>query len=69
MIARKTGISSTRLSELCNKSSAQLRVKELYAIAVAIQAPPGEMFEWIGDRTERIARNENRDGIIVMIPN
>ena len=37
-VARKTGISKTRLSELANNSKTQLRVDELYIIAKAIAA-------------------------------
>lgn len=39
-VARKTGISKTRLSELSNNSSTKLRVDELYLIALAIDVDP-----------------------------
>jgi len=39
-VARKTGISKTRLSELSNNSSTKLRVEELYLIALAIDVEP-----------------------------
>jgi len=42
-VARKTGISKTRLSELANNSKTQLRVDELYLIAKAIAADPCEL--------------------------
>ncbi|MEM6737960.1 MAG: helix-turn-helix transcriptional regulator [Bacteroidota bacterium] len=39
-VARKTGISKTRLSELANNESTKLRVDELYLIALAIDVDP-----------------------------
>lgn len=42
-VARKTGISKTRLSELSNNSSTKLRVDELYLIALAIDVDPCEV--------------------------
>lgn len=42
-VARKTGISKTRLSELSNKLSTKLRVDELYLIAQAIDVDPCEI--------------------------
>lgn len=39
-VARKTGISKTRLSELANNISTKLRVEELYLIALAIDVDP-----------------------------
>lgn len=42
-VARKTGISKTRLSELTNNSSTKLRVDELYLIALAIDVDPAEV--------------------------
>lgn len=46
-ISRKTGISKPRLSELTLKESARLRVDELYLIALAIEANPCELLEFI----------------------
>ncbi len=43
-VARKTGISKTRLSELANNTRTKLRVDELYLIALAIDVDPGEIF-------------------------
>lgn len=43
-VARKTGISKTRLSELSNNKRTKLRVEELYLIALAIDADPCEVF-------------------------
>lgn len=42
-IARKTGLSNTRLSELTRKESAKLKAEELYLIALAIDIEPGEI--------------------------
>ena len=39
-VARKTGISKTRLSELANNETTKLRVDELYLIALAIDVDP-----------------------------
>ncbi len=43
-VARKTGISKTRLSELSNNPKTKLRAEELYLIALAIDADPCEVF-------------------------
>ncbi len=42
-VSRKTGISKTRLSELVNNPTTQLRVSELYIIALAIDVNPCEV--------------------------
>lgn len=39
-VSRKTGISTSRLSELSRNESAQLKAEELYLIALAIDVPP-----------------------------
>lgn len=44
-VSRKTGISKTRLSELANNTSTQLRVRELYLIALAVDEDPGFLFK------------------------
>ena len=44
-VARKTGISKTRLSELSNNTSTKLRVDELYLIALAIDVDPCEVMQ------------------------
>ncbi|GAB5473565.1 MAG: helix-turn-helix transcriptional regulator [Maribacter sp.] len=46
-VARKTGISKTRLSELSNNKRTKLRADELYLIALAIDADPCEVFNEI----------------------
>lgn len=40
-IARKTGISKSRLSELSNNEHTHLKAKELYLIALAVNVDPG----------------------------
>ena len=45
-VARKTGLSKARLSELVNKSSAKLRANELFAIALAIDVEPVDLLEY-----------------------
>ena len=42
-ISKKTGISKSRISELTLNPSTQLRVKELYLIALAIDTNPCEV--------------------------
>lgn len=42
-VSRKTGISSSRLTELSRNESTRLRVDELYLIALAIDVPPSEI--------------------------
>ena len=44
-VSRKTGISKTRLSELANNPATQLRVRELYLIALAVDEDPGFLFK------------------------
>lgn len=51
-VARKTGISKTRLSELSNNKKTKLRVDELYLIALAIDTNPCEVFEEICQNLE-----------------
>jgi DNA-binding Xre family transcriptional regulator len=46
-IARKTGLASNRLAELSNNQSAKLRAEELYLIALAIEANPCELLEYL----------------------
>lgn len=46
-IARKTGLSNTRLSELTRKESAKLKADELYLIALAIDIEPCEILSKI----------------------
>ncbi|TXK74873.1 helix-turn-helix transcriptional regulator [Mesonia sp. K4-1] len=46
-VSRKTGISKTRLSELANNPNTQLRVRELYLIALAIDEEPGFLFRQV----------------------
>jgi hypothetical protein len=46
-VARKTGLSSARLSELSINPKARLRADELYLIALAIGANPCELLIFI----------------------
>ena len=46
-VSRKTGISKTRLSELSNNTNTLLRVEELYLIALAIEANPCELLNFV----------------------
>lgn len=39
-VSRRTGISTSRISELTLKTSARLRAEELYLIALAIDVDP-----------------------------
>lgn len=53
-VARKTGISKTRLSELSNNKRTKLRADELYLIALAIDVDPCEIFKEICKRLELV---------------
>lgn len=44
-VARRTGISKSRLSQLSLNETTKLNVDELYLIALAIDVDPGEMFK------------------------
>lgn len=44
-IARKTGISKSRLSELSNNENTNLKASELYLIALALDVDPVEVLE------------------------
>lgn len=46
-VARKTGLSKARLSELTLKPSTKLRADELYLIALAIDVNPCEVLEFV----------------------
>lgn len=46
-ISKKTGISKSRISELTLNESTQLRARELFLIALALDVDPGEMFKEI----------------------
>ena len=60
-VARKTGISKARLSELTLKKSAILRAQELYDIAHAIGVNPCELLEFIcGDGKKRLKKRKKR---------
>ncbi|MEO9485476.1 MAG: helix-turn-helix transcriptional regulator [Ekhidna sp.] len=46
-ISRRTGISKQRLSELSINESTKLRADEIYLIALAIEANPCELLEFV----------------------
>lgn len=46
-IARKSRLSSPRLTELSNNASAKLRADELYLIALAMNVSPCELLEFV----------------------
>lgn len=46
-IARKTGISKSRISELTLNESTKLRADELYLIALSIDVNPSELLDFI----------------------
>lgn len=44
-VSRKTGISTSRLSQLSRNETTNLKVEELYLIALAIDVPPLELLQ------------------------
>lgn len=46
-VARKTGLSASRLSELSRNNSTVLKAEELYLIALAIDVNPEEIMQKI----------------------
>lgn len=44
-VARKTGLSTKRLSELSLNENTKLKANELYLIALAIKVTPAELLE------------------------
>ncbi|QBA23059.1 XRE family transcriptional regulator [Chryseobacterium indologenes] len=46
-VARKTGLSTSRLSELSRKKTTALKAEELYLIALAIDVNPEEILHKI----------------------
>ena len=44
-VARRTGMTKTRMNELSMNEKSHLKSKELYLIALAIQVPPVELLE------------------------
>lgn len=57
-IARKSGVGKSRISELTLNPSAQLKVRELYLIVLAIDAEPGEVLKEISN--DLILKMDNR---------
>jgi len=46
-VARKTGLSKPRISELTTNPQTKLRADELYLIALAIDVDPGELLDFV----------------------
>lgn len=46
-VARKTGLSTFRLSQLTINPKSHLRAEELFLIALAIEVPPAELLEFV----------------------
>ena len=46
-IARKTGISRARISELTLNNSTKLRIDELYLIALSIDVSPSDLLNFL----------------------
>lgn len=44
-VSRRTGISKSRISQLCSNENTHLRVEELYLIALAINVKPIEILD------------------------
>lgn len=60
-VSRKTGISSSRLTELTRNEKTKLKAEEAYLIALAIDVEPGEILEKIFTNLKlKKAENENR---------
>lgn len=46
-VARKTGLSKSRITELTLNQSTRLRADELYLIALAVDTNPCELLEYV----------------------
>jgi len=57
-VARKTGISKTRLSELSNNLRTKLRADELYLIALAIDVKPDEVLNEVCKELTLVKENK-----------
>ena len=55
-ISRKTGIGTSRLSDLSLKESARLTVEELYLIALAIDVEPAKVLEEVCKKLELVSQ-------------
>lgn len=58
-ISRRTGISTSRISELTLNPCTKLRADELYLIALAIDVEPGEVLHEICRDLKLISENRN----------
>ena len=55
-ISRKTGIGTSRLSDLSLKESARLTAEELYLIALAIDVEPSNVLEVVCKNLELVSQ-------------
>ena len=56
-IARKSGLSNSRISELSTKPNVHLRARELYLIALAMDVNPCDMLEALyGDLKSKVKK-------------
>jgi len=56
-VSRKTGIRTTRLHELSNNNKTNVKAEELYLIALAVEANPCELLEFVCRHLE-LKKNE-----------
>lgn len=56
-ISKKTGISKSRMSELTLNPSTQLRIREFYLIALALDVDPCEMLNEICQDVKLVESN------------
>lgn len=60
-VSRKTGISTSRLTELTRNEKTKLKAEEAYLIALAIDVGPGEILEKVFANLQlKKVKNENR---------
>jgi len=46
-VARKTGLAKNRLTAITTSDTARLTAEEIYLVALAIEASPGELLEYV----------------------
>lgn len=60
-VSRKTGISTSRLTELTRNEKTKLKAEEAYLIALAIDVEPGEILEKVFENLKlKKVKNEKR---------
>ncbi len=60
-VSRKTGISTSRLTELTRNEKTKLKAEEVYLIALAIDVEPGEILEKVFTNLKlKKVKNEKR---------